>query len=135
MALSRPFRNVDELLGRAAAIWNDLPTTDWLEAFAAHPKIGGTKTSTPQAAQWSSGEQAGMETSGDAVKRDLAAANDEYYKKFGYIYIVCATGKSGDEMLELCRARLGNDPSTEIEIAAAEQQKITDIRLRKLLSS
>ena len=132
MALSRPFRSVDELLGRAAAIWNDLPTPDWLEAFSAHPKIGETKRSTTRATEWSSGEQAGMDLADHSLKEDLAAANDAYYDKFGFIYIVCATGKSGDEMLELCRMRLRNDPRNEVEIAAAEQQKITEIRLRKL---
>lgn len=74
-----------------------------------------------------------MSFADESVKQDLADANRAYYEKFGFIFIVCATGKSAEEMVEMCRARLGNDRETEIAIAAAEQQKITEIRLRKLL--
>ena len=134
----RPFASEQELINIAAAVWNDrqiLQTDDWLEAFSAHPKIGETKQAQPErSAKWSAGEQAGMNAADDSVKQNLADANREYYEKFGFIFIVCATGKTANEMLELCRERLGNDRETEIEIAAAEQQKITEIRLRKLLS-
>src|SRR3982751_1209257 len=121
MAGSRPFASEKELLKTAAAIWNDLETADWLEAFAAHPKIGETKaapTQQAQSAKWSAGEQAGMSLTDDAVRQDLSAANRDYYDKFGFIYIVCATGKTAGEMLELCRTRLRNDRETEIGCAA-----------------
>ena len=134
MAALRPFAFDGELIDSAAEIWNDLETEDWLEAFAAHPKIGETKTATTRSSSWSAGEQAGMDSADELLKRELAEANREYYEKFGFIFIVCATGKSATEMLELCRKRLANDRETEFAIAAAEQQKITEIRLRKLVS-
>ena len=134
MAASRPFASEDELMKTADAIWNDLQHADWLEAFSAHPKIGETKAATTQFARWSAGEQAGMNSADESVRQELADANRAYYEKFGFIFIVCATGKSAAEMLELCRERLGHDRDTELAIAAAEQEKITEIRLRKLLS-
>jgi len=135
MTMVRPFASEDELMMIAAAVWNDLQTEDWLEAFAAHPKIGEEKATPTQhvrAAEWSAGEQAGMSSADELLKQELAAANRDYYEKFGFIFIVCATGRSAREMLELCRSRLGNDRETELEIAAREQEKITEIRLRKL---
>ena len=139
MTMMRPFTSEDELMEIAAAVWNDreiLRTDDWLEAFAAHPKIGEEKAaSTKQAVEWSTGEQSGINSADEVLKRKLADANREYYDKFGFIFIVCATGKSGEEMLELCHQRLGNDRETEIGIAAGEQQKITEIRLRKLFDA
>jgi OHCU decarboxylase len=133
MARSRPFASEAELIDTASAVWNDLETDDWLEAFAAHPKIGETKATKSLFAEWSKGEQAGMNSTGEQVKQQLAEANRAYHEKFGFIFIVCATGKSATEMLELCRRRLSHDRETEIAIAAAEQQKITEIRLRKLI--
>jgi OHCU decarboxylase len=136
MATARPYASEDELMNTAAAVWNDLETSDRLEAFLAHPMIGETKpaqTQQARSAAWSAGEQAGMSSADDLLRQELAAANRAYYEKFGFIFIVCATGKSAAEMLELCRVRLGNDRETEIVIAANEQQKITEIRLRKLL--
>ena len=137
MTMVRPFGSEDELMRIAAAVWNDLQTEDWLEAFSAHPQIGESKTPPRQparSAEWSAREQAGVSSADDAVRQELADANRAYYEKFGFIFIVCATGKSAGEMLELCRQRLANDRETEIATAAAEQQKITELRLRKLLS-
>jgi OHCU decarboxylase len=139
MTMMRPYDSEAQLLNIAAAVWNDrqiLHTGDWLEAFAAHPKIGETKQSQPtQSAAWSAGEQAGMDEADESVRHELAEANRAYDKKFGFSFIVCATGKSANEMLKLCQARLANDRDTEIANAAAEQKKITEIRLRKLLQS
>lgn len=137
MANSRPYTSQSGLFVRAAEVWNRLTISDWLEAFAAHPKIGESKAAAPQqkqSAEWSSGEQAGMNSVNERLRQDLAKANREYFDKFGFIFIVCATGKSGEEMLQLCRTRISNDRETEIRLAAEEQQKITEIRLRKLLS-
>ncbi len=137
MTMVRPFNSEGELMNIAVAVWKDLQTEDRLEAFAAHPKIGEENAASKQqarAAEWSAGEQAGMNSADVLLKQELAAANREYYEKFGFIFIVCATGKTAEEMLELCRARLANERETEILIAAGEQQKITEIRLRKLLS-
>ena len=135
MSDSRPFLSEGELLVTAARIWNDLHPADWLEAFAAHPKIGETKPGQQvRSAAWSAREQAGLNAADDLLKQELVAANGAYYEKFGFIFIVCATGKRAGEILEICRDRLGNDQATEIENAANEQHKITEIRLRKLLA-
>ena len=137
MAAARPFASTDELLKAAASIWNKMETSDQLEAFKAHPMIGETKAAPAQqarSAEWSFEEQDGMSSADERLKTELAAANRAYYEKFGFIFIVCATGKTAAEMLELCRARLGDDRKTEIIIAAGEQEKITEIRLRKLLT-
>ena len=136
MVLARPFASESELISSADAVWRDLRDADWLEAFSAHPKIGEKKQAQPErSADWSAGEQAGMDSADESVRQNLADANRAYYDKFGFIFIVCATGKSAEEMLELCQRRLGNDRETEIRVAAVEQQKITEIRLRKLLST
>ena len=136
MSESRPFPMLETLFERADSIWFSLPSADWLEAFAAHPKIGSNKAAPTQkerAANWSAGEQSGMNAADNAVRKELAEANRLYEEKFGFIFIVCASGKSADEMLAMCRARLGNSPETEMRIAAEEQRKITKIRLNKLL--
>lgn len=137
MTAARPFTSGSELLETARAIWNDLQTADWLEAFSAHPKIGENKPAAaqqPRSAEWSASEQAGMGSADESARQELADANRKYYEKFGFIFIVCATGKTANEMLKLCRLRINNDLATEIVNAANEQQKITEIRLRKLLS-
>ena len=135
---TRPFADVAALLEKAAQIWLNLDAPDWLEAFAAHPKIGARAAAPKQQAQsaeWSRGEQSGTRAADDSVLDALAEANRLYERKFGYIFIVCATGKSAEEMLEICRQRINNDADTELQIAAEEQRKITEIRLNKLLES
>lgn len=137
MTLARPYATEGELLTAADAIWRDLRDADWLEAFSAHPKIGESKAAPAQqarSAEWSAGEQAGISSADELLKQELAEANRAYFEKFGFIFIVCATGRSADEILELCRARLGYDREMAIRVAASEQQQITEIRLRKLLS-
>lgn len=138
MTAARPFMDETALFERAEQIWLNLDARDWLEAFAAHPKIG-SQTAAPkqpaQAAEWSRGEQAGVQTADDSVLDALAEANRLYEEKFGYIFIVCATGKSAEEMLDFCRRRLNNNADAEISAAAGEQHKITEIRLKKLLAS
>ena len=136
MAATRPFPMLEKLFETAERVWFALSTADQLEAFAAHPTIGSRKAAASQkkqAADWSAGEQSGVATAASEVGEQLAAVNRLYEQKFGFIFIVCATGKSADEMLAICRARLGNTPETELRIAAEEQRKITEIRLNKLL--
>lgn len=136
MAEERPFHHLQELLAKADAEWWALDAEDWLEAFSRHPKIGENKSERAQAAgaqKWSEQEQAGTRSADEETKQQLAAANREYESKFGYIYIVCATGKTADEMLSICRERLSNDPNEELRAAAEEQRRITHLRLRKLL--
>ena len=136
MTEARPFADVAALIKQAEQIWLNLDARDWLEAFAAHPKIGAKKAVSQQSAQaveWSDAEQSGTQTAADSVRDELEKANRLYEEKFGFIFIVFATGKSAEEMLDLCRRRLNNDADAEIRIAADEQRKITEIRLKKLL--
>jgi OHCU decarboxylase len=138
MTEARPFADTVTLLEQATQIWQSLEPQDWLEAFAAHPKIGSRQTAPhqlAQSAQWSRTEQSGMHTATDSVREALAEANRLYKEKFGYIFIVCATGKSAEEMLALCRQRVHNPADSELRIAADEQRKITEIRLKKLLNA
>lgn len=137
MAKSRPFASLDQLSSRAVEIWWTLETVDWLESFRSHPKIGVKKTAnevSSQSRSWSEQEQSGVQSSATQTLAELARLNEEYELKFGYIYIICATGKSSEEMLAILRTRIRNDAETEIRVAASEQQKITEIRLRKLIS-
>ena len=136
MTEARPFADVSALIKQAGRIWQNLEPEHWLEAFAAHPKIGAHKAAPKQQAQsadWSRGEQSGTQTANESVLDTMAEANRLYEKNFGFIFIVCATGKSAEEMLDLCCQRLNNDADSELRIAADEQRKITEIRLKKFL--
>jgi 2-oxo-4-hydroxy-4-carboxy-5-ureidoimidazoline decarboxylase len=126
---ARPFHNLAHLKTVATETWLQLESADWLEAFSKHPKIGETS----KVSQWSAQEQSGMSSAAADVAAKLAHMNQVYFDKFGWIFIVCATGKSAAEMLALLEARLPNLPADEIRIAAAEQNKITLLRLEKLL--
>lgn len=135
MAVRRPFRDEAEVFRAADEIEQGLTRVDWLEAFAAHPRIGdldALRQKFASTADWSSGEQAGVAGAADDVLHQLAEGNRAYEERFGHIFIVCATGKRAGEMLALLRERLRNDADTEIRIAAAEQAKITRLRLEKL---
>ncbi|HWN10614.1 MAG TPA: 2-oxo-4-hydroxy-4-carboxy-5-ureidoimidazoline decarboxylase [Pyrinomonadaceae bacterium] len=138
VAAARPFTSVEELTGKAEQFWWDLQPDDWLEAFHSHPKIGEKKAAakTALAAQkWSAQEQSGVESSDEQVLNALAKLNRAYEEKFGFIFIVCATGKTSAEMLQLLRERLENPREVELRNAAAEQAKITELRLRKLIET
>ena len=132
MARRRPFANSERLSQAASEIWRRLDAEDWLEAFRAHPKIGERR---PSASTWSREEQSGIERAPVAVASALEDANQEYAAKFGHIFIVCATGKSAEEMLAILRSRLPNSAEQEIQVAAAEQEQITRLRLEKLLTT
>lgn len=131
-----PFQNEDALYQAAAEVWESCTTGDWKEAFSHHPLIGdleGLQKKFAGTAQWAAAEQAAVEKAANVTLLALAEGNRAYLQKFGYIFIVCATGKSADEMLQLLEERLPNAPEKEIKIAVAEQGKITKIRLQKLL--
>jgi len=132
-----PFKDQKQLLEVADMHWyQDCTKADYLEAFTHHPKIGDIKSLEKKFAstkQWAGNEQAGVNTASKEVLLALAQGNTDYENKFGYIFIVCATGKSAQEMLDLLEQRLPNTPAEEIKIAMAEQHKITHIRLNKLL--
>jgi len=133
----RPFETLDKLLSQADRIWWSLSEADWLEAFRAHPKIGEKKAATAQSAEaqkWSAQEQSGVAQAPASTISELAERNREYEDRFGFIFIVCASGKSSKEMLAIINERIRNDAETELRTAAKEQSKITRLRLEKLLS-
>jgi OHCU decarboxylase len=157
MAAARPFQSAGAMVVAADAIWASLEPADWLEAFAAHPRIGetaGTMRTVPadapmaapsrgdsdlrrslveKNAEWSALEQSGVARAPDDVRDRLATRNRDYEARFGYIFIVCASGKSAGEMLEILERRLPNDRAVELPIAVEEQRRITRLRLEKLL--
>lgn len=137
MALRRPVRDEAALLAASDEVWKNLPRPDWLEAFRSHPRIGesgGPATNPQQSAVWSRTEQQKVRAADDEVKLALAEGNHAYEKRFHRIFIVCATGKSGPEILEILRRRLQNDDKTELREAAEQQRQIAHIRLRKWLT-
>ncbi|MBF9236794.1 2-oxo-4-hydroxy-4-carboxy-5-ureidoimidazoline decarboxylase [Hymenobacter sp. BT683] len=134
-----PMADTETLKREATTQWNKLSEADWREAFTHHPKIGGDVAALREkfatTSTWAEGEQAAVKQASQATLEALAAGNTEYEQKFGYIFIVCATGKSAEEMLALLQARLPNKPEDEIVIAMGEQDKITRIRLEKILAA
>ena len=134
MLRRRPFGSEESLTTAAREAWADLTHTDWLEAFSHHPKIGDRASLAKRfaaTAHLSAREQRGVEDATAQVLDDLAAGNRAYEDTFGYIFIVCASGKSAAEMLALLQQRLHNDAATEIRVAAEEQLRITELRLRR----
>ena len=125
------------LLAASDETWRDLSESDWTEAFRSHPRIGESRAAQLFAGSLrrrgrrrSSGESA---VADDAVKIALAEANREYERRFGRIFIVCATGKTAPEILEILQRRLQNDDRTELREAAEQQRQITHIRLKRWL--
>lgn len=137
MVARRPFSDRRELLRTADEIWFDLEPEDWLEAFSQHPRIGAPELDRPGATSaddaWSAEEQSGVSEADDELRRRLARGNEAYFERFGYVFLICATGKGAEEMLEALEDRLDNDPETELRVAAEEQRQITRLRLAKLL--
>jgi 2-oxo-4-hydroxy-4-carboxy-5-ureidoimidazoline decarboxylase len=142
VAAGRPFASVGEILARSDQSVAGLTQADLEEALAGHPRIGdrsateadgGIHASYGAAAGWSRQEQAGVRAADQATVRALAAGNQAYEKRFGHIYLACATGRSGAELLALLRERLGHDPGTEWKVVRGELGKINGIRLRNLL--
>lgn len=138
MAGRRPIEDETLLLNSSDKIWRNLAESDWIEAFRSHPRIGESKAESPvthQAASWSVEEQRRVSDADDAVKMALAQANREYEQRFGQIFIVCATGKSPAEILQILKQRMQNDKATELHEAAEQQRQITHIRLKKWLKA
>ena len=137
MSMIFPVDDASELLIEAEKIWYSCNENDWRAAFKHHPEIGdinSLKEKFAGTAHWAKGEQSGVLETSQTILEALARANKKYEEKFGYIFIVCATGKSAEEMLSLLESRLKNKPQEEIKIAMGEQNKITKIRLQKLIS-
>jgi len=134
MTVARPFASADAMADAADRIWASLDPNDWLEAFASHPRIGAGGAGGAGGASWASDEQAGVQSATSDLRHRLADGNRGYEARFGYIFIVCATGKSAEEMLAILELRLRNDPEVELTIAAEEQRRITRLRLAKLIA-
>jgi OHCU decarboxylase len=135
MADLRPFPLPEAVFAAGEQTWWRLDRDAWLEAFAGHPRIGERADDDGRRrAGWSAGEQAGAAAMEAPRAARLAAANRRYEERFGFVFLVCATGKSGDEMLAIVERRLADDPAHELRVAAAEQAKITRLRLAKLLA-
>ena len=137
MASKRPLLDHRALLAASDEIWRGLGEADWLEAFRSHPRIGESsagKSVVTQSSAWSEQEQQKAATAEAAIKTALKWGNREYEQKFGRIFIVCATGKSASEILEILRRRLHNDDVTELQLAAEEQRQIMQIRLNKWIA-
>jgi 2-oxo-4-hydroxy-4-carboxy-5-ureidoimidazoline decarboxylase len=134
MTARRPYLSREDLFQTAEEIDAQLTRADWLEAFAAHPRIGdleALRKKFASTASWCSSEQAGVTGADEKVLRALAQGNREYERRFGYLFIVCASGKSAAEMLAILRARLENQEEEELRVAAREQARITRLRLDK----
>lgn len=136
MDAARPFASADALIGEGERVWQALGPDDWREAFAHHPRIGDVEALRRRfatTAAWAADEQRGAAGASDATLAALAEGNRRYEERFGHLFIVCATGKGAGEMQAVLERRLGNDPESELRVAAAEQWQITRLRLRKLL--
>ncbi len=137
MIAAKPFRSEKDLLVKAESCWFHTTEADWMEAFSHHPKIGDLKSLEKKFASTkslASDEQSTMYAASKATLVGLAKGNELYESKFGFIFIVCATGKSAKEMVELLNERIDNDRAVELKIASEEQHKITTLRLQKLIA-
>jgi OHCU decarboxylase len=135
MVALRPIAGVLELSEGADRLWSTMEEPDWMEAFAAHPRIGDRKPAhaTAKSAAWSTQEQSSTNEAAEKVLEELALGNALYEERFGFTYIVCATGKRADEMLGILNRRLDSDRASELREAAEQQRQITQIRLGKWL--
>ena len=138
VASLKPFWDVTQVLIIGHRVWSELSEDDWLEAFRAHPKIGETKAKaevTEQEKRWSEGEQSRAGDASDETREALAEANREYEERFGFIFIICASGRTAEEILAALRERMNNERDAELRVAAAEQWSITELRLRKFFDA
>jgi 2-oxo-4-hydroxy-4-carboxy-5-ureidoimidazoline decarboxylase len=136
MVSARPYASSRDVRSQADDHWRNLREEDYLQAFEGHPKIGDVgslKAKYANTKELAAGEQSGMTVAADDVINTLAKGNFNYEEKFGFIFIVCATGKSAQEMSDLLQVRLPNERATELGNAAEEQRKIFQIRLNQLL--
>jgi 2-oxo-4-hydroxy-4-carboxy-5-ureidoimidazoline decarboxylase len=136
MLARRPFGSRERLFATARAVWAELGRDDYLEAFSHHPAIGGNlaalRSRDAASAAMSGAEQSAVAQASEAMRLQLASGNAAYQARFGYVFLVCATGKTAAEILALLEARLRNDAETELRLASEEQAKITELRLEKI---
>jgi len=132
VAAGRPYRDVTEMMAAAESAWAGLTAEDWLKAFAAHPRIGEKGGHAPETSER---EQRKLAQGSDVTLTAIAAQNREYERRFGHVFLIAASGRTADEILAALRRRMGNDAATELQVAAAEQRKITRLRLEALLKA
>lgn len=132
MLAARPYRSLDEVTALNDRVVAGLSEAELDAALAGHPRIG-ERAATSDRRDWSGQEQAGVGGAADGVRHALADGNRDYERRFGHVYLVCATGRTAEEMLALLHRRLGNDPATEWAVVRDELAKINRIRLTKLL--
>jgi len=135
MVALRPISSVEMLSEEADRVWSRMEEPDWMEAFACHPRIGERKAAhaVAKSAAWSAQEQSSTTQAAELVMAELAAGNALYEERYGFTYIVCATGKSAEEMLSILNRRLAGSRDAELREAAEQQRQITQIRLGKWL--
>ena len=132
VAEGRPYENLDDLFVGAEQAWSALEPGDWTEALDGHPRIGESGGSSPAASE---GEQRGVRTAAEEVLAELVEENRRYEARFGHVFLIAAAGRSADDVLASMRKRMGNDPVTEAQIAAAEHRKIARLRMVALFQS
>jgi 2-oxo-4-hydroxy-4-carboxy-5-ureidoimidazoline decarboxylase len=133
VAALRPFRDLDHLQEAADKAWWALDEGDWFAAFEAHPRIGERAAGEGAHARWSTAEQADAQRADQTVRDEIARGNVDYELRFGHVFLICASGRSGEEILAELRRRLDSSPETELRTAAAEQAKITRLRVERML--
>jgi OHCU decarboxylase len=132
VAARRPYADLPALMKAADLVWTELPRSDWLEAFAAHPRVGESGGHSPDSSQR---EQSRIMGAGDETLAALAEENRRYEARFGHVFLISAAGRSAPDVLAALEQRMGNDPVKEVEVAAEEQRKITRLRLESMLTS
>ena len=135
MSRSRPFLDLNDLLSKGEAAWAKCEEEDWKQALDGHPRIGDKAKGNSLAAKWSKGEQSKAQKTDESVLERLREAQDQYFEKFGFIFLICASGLGSQEILAATEQRLENSPDHELKLVAREQAKITQLRLEKLLKS
>jgi OHCU decarboxylase len=130
VAAGRPYIDLATFVTASDTIWNNLTPSDWLEAFAAHPRLGESGGRAPDSSQK---EQSRIMDAGDETLAALGAENRRYEARFGHVFLISAAGRTAADVLASLRQRIGNDPTTEMKVAAEEQRKITRLRLERML--
>ncbi len=135
MVALRPIGSLVELSEAADRVWSTMQEADWMMAFACHPRIGERKAShaVAKSVEWSRQEQSSAATAAESLSQEIAEGNSRYEERYGFTYIVCATGKSTEEMLAILKRRLASNREAELREAAEQQRQITQIRLGKWL--
>jgi 2-oxo-4-hydroxy-4-carboxy-5-ureidoimidazoline decarboxylase len=134
MVKSAPFKNQNDLLKKGARAWSKCKEKDWIEALDGHPRIGQKAKGSSLSARWSKGEQSAAKSPDERILEQLAEAQQNYFEKFGFIFLICASGRGSKEILEAVKERLPHSAAEEMQIVAEEQAKIIHLRLEKLLN-